>query len=139
MVSFFIFQRFTMINIAGVISVILFYLLILGVGMWASRKQSGVEGIDQEVTSISIFRVAFLHQICLYALACLERAVTKLLIILGRGYVGGEEYWNVCWNIHHDCNMGWWWVHQWHCRNYILKRFDLVPSTNWIRFEFDAG
>ena len=61
MVSFFIFQRFTMINIAGVISVILFYLLILGVGMWASRKQSGVEGIDQEVTIISIFRVAFLH------------------------------------------------------------------------------
>ena len=112
------------------------------VGMWASRKQSGVEGIDQEVTSMSIFVVAYLHQthifICLHALACLEGAFTKLLIILGRGYVGGEEYWNVCWNIYHDCNMGWWWVHQWHCRNYILKRFDLVPSTNWIRFEFDA-
>ena len=30
--------------------------------MWASRKQSGVEGIDQEVTSISMFGVAFLHQ-----------------------------------------------------------------------------
>ena len=38
-----------MINIAGVISVILFYILILAVGMWASRKQSGVEGVDQEV------------------------------------------------------------------------------------------
>ena len=38
-----------MINIAGVVSVILFYILILGVGMWASRKQSGVEGVDQEV------------------------------------------------------------------------------------------
>ena len=52
MVSIFIFQLFTMINIAGVISVILFYLLILGVGMWASRKQSGVEGIDQEVLEL---------------------------------------------------------------------------------------
>ena len=38
-----------MINIAGIISVILFYILILAVGVWASRKQSGVEGVDQEV------------------------------------------------------------------------------------------
>ena len=38
-----------MINWAGVASVILFYILILAVGMWASRKQSGVEGVDQEV------------------------------------------------------------------------------------------
>ena len=28
------------INISGVCSVILFYLLILGVGMWAARKKS---------------------------------------------------------------------------------------------------
>ena len=44
-----------MINIAGVVSVILFYMLILGVGMWASRKQSGVEGVDQEVIKCQIF------------------------------------------------------------------------------------
>ena len=37
-----------MINIVGVISVIIFYLLILAVGMWAARKNSGIEG-DQEV------------------------------------------------------------------------------------------
>jgi hypothetical protein len=37
-----------MINIVGVISVIIFYILILAVGMWAARKNSGVEG-DQEV------------------------------------------------------------------------------------------
>ena len=52
--SFLFFQPFTMINIAGVISVILFYILILGVGMWASRKQSGVEGVDQEVIHVLI-------------------------------------------------------------------------------------
>ena len=36
-----------MINIAGIISVILFYILILAVGMWAARKNTG--GGDQEV------------------------------------------------------------------------------------------
>ena len=36
-----------MINIAGIISVILFYILILAVGMWAARKNTG--GRDQEV------------------------------------------------------------------------------------------
>ena len=43
-----------MINWAGVASVILFYILILAVGMWASRKQSGVEGVDQEVKYDSV-------------------------------------------------------------------------------------
>ena len=33
--------------------------------MWASRKQSGVEGIDQEVTSISILWLTFLHYTCI--------------------------------------------------------------------------
>ena len=37
-----------MINIAGIASVVLFYLLILAVGMWAARKNTG--GADQEVT-----------------------------------------------------------------------------------------
>lgn len=36
-----------MINIAGIISVILFYILILGVGMWAARKKGGDE-LNQE-------------------------------------------------------------------------------------------
>lgn len=35
-----------MINIAGVISITLFYLLILGVGIWAGRKKE--EGNDSE-------------------------------------------------------------------------------------------
>lgn len=39
-----------MINIEGIVSVVLFYILILAVGMWAARKNSGGEG-DQEVRS----------------------------------------------------------------------------------------
>ena len=35
-----------MINIAGVISITIFYLLILGVGIWAGRKKA--EGNDSE-------------------------------------------------------------------------------------------
>lgn len=35
-----------MINIAGVISITMFYLLILGVGIWAGRKKE--EGNDSE-------------------------------------------------------------------------------------------
>ena len=46
-----------MINWAGVASVILFYILILAVGMWASRKQSGVEGVDQEVRYYSVLNL----------------------------------------------------------------------------------
>jgi len=36
------------INLTGLASVILFYLLILGVGMWAAQKKSDVEGISEE-------------------------------------------------------------------------------------------
>jgi len=36
------------INLSGLASVILFYLLILGVGMWAAQKKSDVEGISEE-------------------------------------------------------------------------------------------
>lgn len=39
-----------MINFAGIASVVLFYLLILGVGMWAARKNTG--GGDQEVSHL---------------------------------------------------------------------------------------
>lgn len=35
-----------MINVAGVVSISLFYLLILGVGIWAGRKKE--EGNDSE-------------------------------------------------------------------------------------------
>ena len=37
------------INVMGLCSIILFYLLILGVGMWAARKKSDVEGVSEEV------------------------------------------------------------------------------------------
>ena len=36
-----------MINYTGIASIVLFYILILAVGMWAARKNTG--GADQEV------------------------------------------------------------------------------------------
>lgn len=38
-----------MINIAGVISIVLFYLLILGVGIWAARKKESGNDSEEEV------------------------------------------------------------------------------------------
>jgi len=35
-------------NLTGLASIIMFYLLILGVGMWAARKKSDVEGVSEE-------------------------------------------------------------------------------------------
>ena len=46
-----------MINIAGIISVIIFYLLILGVGLWAARKNEGVEGDQEEEVSLYLVYV----------------------------------------------------------------------------------
>ena len=49
-----------MINYLGIFSIIVFYLLILGVGMWAARKKGGEE-MDQEVnyTEILMRKVNF--------------------------------------------------------------------------------
>lgn len=38
-----------MINIAGVVSIVLFYLLILGVGIWAARKKEVGNDSEEEV------------------------------------------------------------------------------------------
>lgn len=38
-----------MINVAGVISIILFYILILGVGIWAARKKEAGNDSEEEV------------------------------------------------------------------------------------------
>ena len=40
------------INLTGLLSIIIFYLLILGVGMWAARKKSNVEGVSEEVSRL---------------------------------------------------------------------------------------
>ena len=39
-----------MINYTGIASIVLFYILILAVGMWAARKNTG--GGDQEVGEV---------------------------------------------------------------------------------------
>jgi hypothetical protein len=38
-----------MINIAGIISIVLFYILILGVGLWAARKKQAGDDSEEEV------------------------------------------------------------------------------------------
>lgn len=38
-----------MINIAGVVSIVLFYILILAVGIWAGRKKESGNDSEEEV------------------------------------------------------------------------------------------
>ena len=45
------------INLTGLLSIIIFYLLILGVGMWAARKKSNVEGVSEEVSYLTSLQV----------------------------------------------------------------------------------
>ena len=49
------------INVSGLCSIILFYLLILGVGMWAARKKSDVEGTTEEVydSNLTVDKILF--------------------------------------------------------------------------------
>ena len=47
------------INVSGLCSIIVFYLLILGVGMWAARKKSNVEGVSEEVNIINFINSDF--------------------------------------------------------------------------------
>ena len=50
-------DMFGEINMTGLASVILFYLLILGVGMWAAQKKSNVEGVSEEVSDMMMMVV----------------------------------------------------------------------------------
>ena len=38
-----------MINVAGIISIVLFYILILAVGLWAARKKQSGDDSEEEV------------------------------------------------------------------------------------------
>ena len=38
-----------MINVAGIISIVLFYILILAVGLWAARKKQAGDDSEEEV------------------------------------------------------------------------------------------
>ena len=40
------------IDLMGLLSVIIFYFVILGVGMWAAQKKSNVEGVSEEVSTV---------------------------------------------------------------------------------------
>ena len=45
-----------MINYVGIISIVVFYLLILGVGMWAARKKGGGEANQEVYKKLKYFR-----------------------------------------------------------------------------------
>ena len=54
------------IDLMGLLSVIIFYFLILGVGMWAAQKKSNVEGVSEEVGGFSIFIFVCLYDILFF-------------------------------------------------------------------------
>lgn len=77
-----------MINIAGVVSITLFYLLILGVGIWAGRKKEEGNDSEEEVMlagrSIGLFVgiftmtgnnyiLMFAHLLIIYKCTCSEK------------------------------------------------------------------
>lgn len=77
-----------MINIAGVVSITLFYLLILGVGIWAGRKKEEGNDSEEEVMlagrSIGLFVgiftmtgnnciLMFVHLLIIYKCTCSEK------------------------------------------------------------------
>lgn len=65
-----------MINIAGVVSISIFYLLILGVGIWAGRKKEEGNDSEEEVMlagrSIGLFVGIFTMTGTLKAFICLN-------------------------------------------------------------------
>lgn len=63
------------VNFAGIISVVLFYILILAVGIWAGRKsgkRTGEEGEADEVMlagrNIGVYQALYTHDICISSL-----------------------------------------------------------------------
>jgi hypothetical protein len=67
------------IDLVGLLSVVIFYLLILGVGMWAAGKKSHVEGVSEEVGTISPFENRGDHLIPQYYLPCDQWEIRKVV------------------------------------------------------------
>lgn len=91
-----------MINVAGVISISLFYILILGVGIWAGRKKEEGNDSEEEVMlagrSIGLFvgiftmtgnehSVIFMFNFFFYSFTSLPFKLTATWV--GGGYING--------------------------------------------------
>lgn len=76
------------VNVAGIISVVLFYILILAVGIWAGRKsgkRTGEEGEADEVMLAGRNIGTYLHFIlCLLSLLISLVLSSSLLFIMQR-------------------------------------------------------
>lgn len=83
-----------MINIAGVVSIVLFYLLILGVGIWAGRKKEEGNDSEEEVMlagrSIGLFVGIFtMTGNILKAVSSFQRQ--RLIVLITLQQLGSEE------------------------------------------------
>ena len=65
------------VNWLGILSIVIFYFLILGVGIWAARKKGG-DGIDQEVTHHIKRRLLPLQ---IVRIQCLKRRFLRFVLV----------------------------------------------------------
>lgn len=119
-------NSFKMINVAGVVSIVLFYVLILAVGIWAGRKKEAGNDSEEEVMlagrSIGLFVGIFTMTGELWLLVfCIQFPI----------------------NHHHPLflplpisHLGRWRLHQRNRRGDLHHRTGVVPSSLWIRLEF---
>ena len=101
-----------MFNVAGVISVIVFYILILVIGIWASRKQSSAKDVNKEVKSNKSIDTSSAQQYFNNDEIKLQ-AANLFNKYIGRSYACRKKYWDVCRDLYHDSNLGWRRVYQW--------------------------
>lgn len=106
-----------MINIAGVVSISIFYLLILGVGIWAGRKKEEGNDSEEEVMlagrSIGLFVGIF-------------TMTGKPADIL--------DFYEKCLCFSRS-DVGWRWIYQWNGRSDLHIGFGVVSSTVRICIE----
>lgn len=110
-----------MINIAGVISISLFYLLILGVGIWAGRKKEEGNDSEEEVMlagrSIGLFVGIF--------------TMTGTYWLMGKSFLDIMVFIiNVFFSY-----LGWWRLYKWYSRSNLHLRSGMVSGSIWLRVE----
>lgn len=112
-----------MINYSGLIGIILFYLIVVLIGVWASRKKNAGNNAEEEIMlagrNIGLFVGIF---------TMTGRSVVSGDLSLNQDGQYLEQYTNFL-----RSNMGRRWIHQRYCRSCVLIRSDLVSSSHWVR------
>jgi hypothetical protein len=109
--------------VGGIVSIIIFYVLILAVGIWAGRKQKSTES-NPDTEEIML-------------------AGRNIGLIVGIFTMTGKYQKNICLNIRlgllatfsseNFSYMGRWRVYQRHCRDYLLYGSGMVPGPDRLR------